>query len=321
MLLALALVACGHEASTSNGATTNTAASTPAGKSTRGPGYDLVIKSTSCWMGGLWSDALGEKEFERQANIEKRCKDLLAYIAETPESYNTLRAVEPKIVTEIADRVKKDAGKEESAGELVAMLQMTAEATRETLHARRAADKVKEDAEKDRTQYAPDKVTASPELRKSEAVHALLGASLGGYTADAHAIGVLFAIDRMQIAHGLPKHLKIFVVGEPLKDIFGVAPPAVSDDGSMKVTPGLWLDHLQKVAAQSGRAVPPETKNLEDRETLAWNGVLDALGEKLVAASGDVPADAALGVVVHGVANRLHQQLEMERSLMMKSKK
>jgi hypothetical protein len=278
------------------------------------------MKTSSCWMGGLWSDALGEKEFERGPGIEKRCKDLLAYISESSESYNALRAIEPKIVSELAERVKKDAGKDESASELAALLGLVADAERETIHARRAADKVKEDIDKkDNTQYSPDKVAATPELRKTDALHALLNAKVAGYDADARALGMLVVIDRMQVSHGLPKHLKIFTVGEPLRDVFGVAPPAVSDDGSMKAAPGLWFDYLQTIAKQNGRAVP-EMKSMEDKETLAWNGVLDALGEKLVNAS-DVPQDRSLGVVTHGVAARLHQQLEMERSLVSQRKK
>jgi hypothetical protein len=39
---------------------------------------------------------------------------------------------------------------------------------------------------------------------------------------EAHVIGTLHAIDRLEIARGLPKHLKIYAVVEAYLDVFGV---------------------------------------------------------------------------------------------------
>ena len=46
----------------------------PAG---RGQAFGLVTSATSCWLGGLWADALGEKYDDRTSGIEARCNDTL----------------------------------------------------------------------------------------------------------------------------------------------------------------------------------------------------------------------------------------------------
>jgi len=288
---------------------------TPPAAGARGPGYDLAMRATGCWMGGLWSDALGEKDFERAQAIEKRCKEVLEAIGETPASYDAFRTLDAKVVGTLTEKTKSVASKEENASELAATVRLISDAMHETVTARRAADKVKQDAEKDRTQYGVDKVSASPELRKTDGVHALLNASAGPYSADAKTVGMLVVIDRMEIARGLPKHLKIFAVGAPLKDVFGVAPPPVNDDGSMKIEAGTWLNFLTSVASAANRAVPADVKKLEERETLAWNGVLDGLGEKLQTGAAEIPDTMTVGKVARAVTARLHQQLETATSL------
>jgi hypothetical protein len=170
-------------------------------------------------MGGLWSDALGEKDEGRLNGIQERCDALLRSVGESPEgAYYPLRAVDANTVNVLSMRVAAvattDSEERSHAKELVTLLLRLADATRETMHARRAADKVKEEgsAEPVSPDYHSDKAAAAPELLESSSLSALLHASVGPYATEAQVLGLLSAIDRMEIARGLPKHLKIYAV-------------------------------------------------------------------------------------------------------------
>src|SRR5580658_228360 len=220
------LVACTsaipREASTPMTPVTSANISRPA----RGTAYGLVMQATSCWMGGLWSDALGEKEQVRLNGIQQRCEALLRSVGESPEgAYYPLRAADPNTVDLIARRVAADAMGDAEEGphakELMTLLLRVADATRETMHARRAADKVKMEALGDLLsgEYHAENVAAAPELMKSASLRALLEAEVGPYDTEAQIIGLLSAIDRMEIARALPKHLKLISVEGPYRNV------------------------------------------------------------------------------------------------------
>src|SRR6516225_3564531 len=131
--------------------TTSSPATTPRRAQSSPTGYDITMQATACWMGGLWSDALGETGSERIDRIAGRCHQVLRSIVAPDDDYYPLRAVEWRLVDAIARRVQTvaehNAAEAPSAHDLVALLHAIASASRETIDARRAADVVKEDEE------------------------------------------------------------------------------------------------------------------------------------------------------------------------------
>jgi hypothetical protein len=281
-------------------------------------GYNLLIQATSCWQGGLWSDALDEHGEDRIAGINERCHAVLRAIVAPGDDYYPLRAVEPRIVDAIAKKVRSLAeGSEQErphAGELAALLTNIADASRETIDARRAADVVKDDVagQPQVVVRNADKVAAATKLRAAAALDRLLHVA-GPFTDEAREVGTLMALDRMEIARGLPKHLKIYAVRTALEDVYGVAAPAVSDDAEAPIPSGTWLSYLTQVAAAAGHAVPSDARDPQNREPLAWTGVLEGFADRLRAAASRFPPDTPLGDVRAAIVARLDDEFRNER--------
>lgn len=300
--------------------------------------YSLVMQATSCWMGGLWSDALGESNDERYAGINRRCNALLRDVDITApersravadrvpppapeEAYYPMRAVEPAIVDAIAREVQARAEKEASeapqAAQLVSLLRAVADVARETVQARRSADVVKKDVSQEApvSQRTSDKEAAGPRVSSSDALVALLHLDAGQFTTEASAIAVLSALDRMEIARGLPKHLKMDAVGGAYAGVFGVSPPPVAADAALPIRTGTWLTYLTDVAAAAGHAVPAAAHDPQNREPLAWTGVLEGFADKLRADGARFPSGTPLGDVERGVVARLDKEFRAEREV------
>ena len=162
------------------------------GSQTDGEAERLVVGAAACWMGGLWSDALGEQPDSRAwgvartadpRGIERRCSAVLAHVYGSfdPMQYEQLRAVEPRVVDDLVTRVagiaERDRADAPHAAQLVQLLRGVADATRENLLARKAADDVKADEEQSSTANdgALDKSLAARALQKTTAIDALLG--------------------------------------------------------------------------------------------------------------------------------------------------
>ncbi len=257
-------------------------------------GEAIVVASASCWLGGIWSDALGEKKSAwtdtRTPGIEHRCKDVL----DTPG----MRTIEPRSVDTIARKIDD--------ADARVLLHAVADAARENRNARHVADRVKTDYADDTTtsdERRNDKLFAAPELRRADALVTLLHQT-GKYAADARAIGLLLAIDRVEIARGLPKHLKIEVLERPLREVFGVAAPALPRDDAAPIPSGTWLSYLSVAAGAAGHAVPTTATNVAQREPLAYRGVLAGLADKLRVVGPNV-GSGDLGRVVGAVTVRL----------------
>ncbi len=313
----------------------------PAATTTAAPGasaHDVVIEATSCWMGGLWSDALDEEGAARDAGINRRCDALLRNvdvastahargIAErmppsTPEqAYYPMRAVEPYVVDAIASSVRArahgDPWRASDTDRLVTLLRAVANAARENVHARRAADRVKEDARESPSAETreDDKRAAGATLQEGDGLRALFVADVGPYAADARAIGLLMALDRMEIARGLPKHLKVYAVGVAFREVFGVAPPPVPDDPPTPVRSGTWLAYLTEVAAAAGHPVPADARDPQNREPLAWTGTLEGFADRLRVDAARSDAATPLATVERAIVARLDQQCRNERSI------
>jgi hypothetical protein len=293
----ISAAACSH--------TTHDAATAHNQSESSARGDALVVRAASCWLGGIWSDALGERKLAwsdtRTPGIAQRCKDVL----DDP----SMGQISPRAVDLIARKLEYQPER--------VLLHTVASAARENLQARRAANRVKVDYADDTTtpsERRSDKIFAAPQLRKSDALLALLN-DTGPYAADARAIGLLLAIDRVEIARGLPKHLKIDVLDAPCREVFGVSAPALAHDDAAPVPSGMWLSYLSVAANAAGHAVPGDaTLDPAHREPLAWNGLLDGFADKLRVLEPHV-AQPQLGHVLESVATRLDDQYKSERSV------
>jgi hypothetical protein len=292
-----------------------------------GPAYSFVTRAASCWLGGLWSDAVGEKDDARFAGIRRRCDDVLTSVGESPEgAYYPLRAVDPKTVDKLARHVSilayGNKGERANSASLVSLLVRTANASRETMHARRAADKVKEDASAAvvAVDYRQDKLAASPEVAATDHLRLIVHGDAGPYRAEGETIGLLMAIDRVEIARGLPKHLKIYALRGAYQDLFGVTAPELSAATDEAIPRGTWLRYLSQVAAAAGHPVPPNESDVLNRETLAYDGVLEGLADRLRRLDSELPSGSTLEIVERAVVSRLDTQYKTELAWLEASK-
>ncbi len=302
------------------------------GAQTDGEAERLVVRAASCWMGGLWSDALREQDTTsppteatdaRVAGIQMRCGALLTqvYGVEDAMQYKQLRAVEPRVVDALATRVQaiaaNDRADRSQVDALVTLLRSVAEAARENVIARGAADDVKRDYRGVSTheERTTDKLYAARALEHVGGIERLLSLDDGRLSHEARGLGLLCALDRLEIARGLPKHLKVLAVGRPFASLFGVAPPVVPEDPTAPIKSGTWPGYLATVAGAAGHAVPAEAYEPIDRESLAWGGVLQAFADRLRVEAGAVSARTPLPLVLDRVAYRLENENRTTRAL------
>jgi hypothetical protein len=130
-------------------------------------------------------------------------------------------------------------------------------------------------------------------LRTHAALDALLHLDAGDLTAEAHAMALLCAMDRMELSRALPRHLKVYAVSDAYQSVFGVTPPQVPSDPTAKLQPGTWLTYLTEVARAAGHAVPAAATTPREREPWAWGGVVAGFGDKLRADTGKLGGDFA----------------------------
>jgi hypothetical protein len=293
---------------------------------TDGGAERLVMSAVACWMGNLWSDAVRgpdplrvSVDLEgRAASTTQRCRQIVLnlYGADDRMRYQQLRAADPVVVDALADRVRsvaEDDRRDRGQGDaLTKLLRAAATAARENILARGPADDVKRDEMPssrstfdERTQ---DKTIAARALLHTEAIQALFALDAGRFTHEAHAVGLLCALDRLEIARKLPKHLKVYAVGGPFQPIFGVLPPVVPEDPASPIRTGTWPGYLADVAAAAGHAVPAAALEPIDRESLAWGGVLQGLSDRLRAESVAVSSSTPLPSVLRRAADRLDGQ-------------
>jgi hypothetical protein len=283
----------------------------------------LVVATVACWLGGLWSDAQGVADpTDRVAESERRCHDLVRRIYGNDDRvhYERLRALESTEVSEVTARIQAiarmdevDAARERDIG---TMLQRVANAERETALARRAGDKVKFDVKVDRphTKFTADEEAAVAPLRDGEAFDALLNVEAGDLTHEARAVAVLVAEDRMKIANGLPKHLKVFVVEQPFVSLFRVPAPEIPADAK-PLKGGVWLEYLTTVAKAAGHPVPSGLESLREQELAAWCGTLAGLADRLRVESQDMSHATDMKRVIAAVVRRIDTECHVPQNV------
>jgi hypothetical protein len=280
-------------------------------------GHNLAILASACWFGGIWGDAEGDSETTRAEASDARCHDVVrrVYGKDDDDHYRQLRALEPSVVGDIASKVeslaKEDADDAPRSQVLAQLVQAVAAAEREAMLARRAGSRVKRDLDRELDKLSADDVAAVEPLRDTRMLEALLKLQAGDLTHDAHALGMLAALDRVEVARMLPRHLKLYAVGGANQVLFGLAIPDVMPDPAKPTKRRLfWLDYLVDAAKAAGHPVPDAVKIPKKREPLAWGGMLAGYADKLRADIDGLAKDTRL----HNVASVVVQRLDAEYS-------
>ncbi len=286
-----------------------------------GQAHALLILVASCWNGGVWSEGEGADTPEtRKATSEARCHDETkrALGADEKEKYEQLRALEANAVEDVGKKIAElakgdatDAPRKDALGKLLTTL---AAAKKEEMLARRAGERVKRDLAKEPERLTADEAAAVGPLRDTSALLLLLKLDVGDLSTEAHALGLLSAMDRMAIARGLPRHLKVYAVSGAFKLVFNVDAPVVPEDLKTPLKPGTWLAYLTVAAKGAGHPVPDTAKTPLEKEPMAWAGVLEGLHDQLGADAAKLSDDSSLKAVVSSIAKRLEHEYNDERN-------
>ena len=269
--------------------------------------HRFLVTVAGCWFGGVWRDALNETE------SPDRCRTVLegAYGTVDEVRLERLRAVEAVEVDDLGSRLAEMARADEvdapRAEDLVSLLNAVAGAQHEGIAARRAADKIKKDIAltRDPDKRPQDEREAVGPLMTSQALEALLDWDRGTLGHDARAIALLCAMDRIELAKDLPKHVKVYAVGGPYALLYGVKAPDVPADATKPMKGGAWLAYLSEVAMVAGHPVPPKAVALQERELMAWGGAFEGLADKLRLEAGAISDGTELRHVVDATVARL----------------
>jgi len=277
-------------------------------------GYKLGVLATACWMGGVWSDAEGVPPADWRARDDQRCHDLVTSVYGRFDQirYEKLRATEAEAVRDLLAKVRATEPATTRDG-TTTLFRYTAAAVHETMLARRAADRVKIDYDSDAVEarLTDDQRAAARALDAQGALEPLL-VNTDSIAADRHVLGLLLALDRMEMARGLPKQLKLHALGPVFTQVFGIAlPPQAALRLDAAPRPGAWLAYLSGAAERAGYPVPVNPAlSPKSRETLAWTGVGRGFAEQLDRYVSQLPAGAVpeLARVGREVVARLQSQ-------------
>jgi hypothetical protein len=293
------------------------AAQAEADKRARG----LVLLAAACWSGGEWADALGEQETMKQAGVEGRCRDLERQVwagALDKTHYEQLRALEKDAVADVVakiDETAKAAGVDgHKRDALVHLAVALADEQKELMLARRAGDRVKRDLDHEPEKLTADEVDAVGPLREHAKLEALLRFDAPDLAPDARALALLGALDRVELARGLPKHLKLYAVADEFQLLFGVTVPDVPQDATQKLVPGTWLAFLSDTAATAGYPVSATAKTPRERDALAWAGMLEGFHDKVKASADALTPTTDLNHVMTVTLHRLEAQYRAQQA-------
>jgi hypothetical protein len=297
------------------------APSSPAASEAGQEAHRLVIAAAGCWSGGTWADALGEQDLVKQKGIEARCHDLERRVwggAQDKTHYEQLRALEMNAVADVIAKVdetaKADRVDAATRDALTRLTSALADEEKEVMLARRAADRVKRDLDHEPEKLTADEVDAVAPLRAHAKLEALLKLDAGALSKEAHALGLLRALDRVEIARGLPKHLKLYAVADEFRMLFGVTVPDVPQDATKKLVPGTWLQFLSETAAAAGHPVDEKATTPRERDALAWAGMLRGFSDKLKAEADAISPSTDLAHVVTVALHRLEAEYGAQKA-------
>ncbi len=276
--------------------------------------------AASCWFGGLWAEALGEEGDMKLKGTEARCHELEQHVwgTEDKSHYEELRALGKDAVADVIAKVDETAKNDSVDGPrreaLVRVANALAEAEREFMLAHRAGDRIKRDLDHEPEKLNNDEVDAVMSLRAHAKLEKLFKLDAGNLSREANALAVLCAVDRLEVARGLPKHLKFYAVADEFELLFGVALPDVPEDANKKLVPGTWLKFLSETAAAAGHPVNDKVTAARERDALAWAGMLLGFSDKLKADVEGIDAATDLGKVVTVVEHRLEAGFSAQKA-------
>jgi hypothetical protein len=257
----------------------------------------------------------------KQKGIDSRCHELERLVwpgAEDKTHYEQLRALETNAVGDVVAKVDETARAEGVDGAtrqaLVKLTNALAEEEKELLLARRAADRMKRDLDHEPERLTADEVAAVQPLRSHAKLEALLSLNAGGLSSEAHALGLVRALDRVEIARGLPKHLKLYAVADVFHLLFGVTVPDVSQDATRKLVPGTWLNFLCDTARLAGYPVGDQVTAPKERDALAWAGMLHGFSDRLKADEDAISPSTDLANVVAVAVHRLEAEYGAQKA-------
>jgi hypothetical protein len=238
--------------------------------------------------------------------------------AEDKSHYEQLRALETNAVSDVIAKVDEVAKADRVDGAtreaLVKLTSALADEERELMLARRAADRVKRDLDREPEKLTADEVAAVVPLRAHAKLEALLQLEVGDLSKEAHALALFRALDRVEIARGLPRHLKLYAVADEFQLFFGVTVPSVPLDATTKLIPGTWLRFLSETAAAAGYPVGDKATTPRERDALAWAGMLRGFSDKLKADDDAIPPSTELAHILTVALHRLEAQYDAQRA-------
>jgi hypothetical protein len=267
-------------------------------------GHNLAILAAACWFGDVWSDAENDPVETHGTAIEMRCRDVArrVYGQDDDPRYGQVceaaSAAASDIAAKVAELAKEDADDAPRSQTLAALVQAAAGAAREGLAAKRAAATKKGAREGD---HADDEGTVGA-LLDARLLGALLGFQGGDLGHDAHALGLLAAIDRIRAAPAMPKRLQVYAIAGVNRAVFGAAAPELSASPGHPWREG---DYLPQAAAAAGHPVPDSAKASPKREAIALAGMFAGYADRLRVDLDGLAKDSRLGGVVRAVADQL----------------
>jgi hypothetical protein len=237
------------------------------------------MRGLSCWLGGLFSDAFGETGHARICGMERRCGDFAAIVYEDPDdaigAVDALRNADPTTEQAFEDSVVRIAENDtiDSARktELLGFARAVARAANEHARVRSGIAIVK---------WGDDKPSAIPLLEDRAALTTLLDLDAGSLTTNAHAVGLLFAIDRFEMTRVLPPRYQLYAIEGPISKLFAVMPPRMPDDLMRPFSEAELNNYFKQAAKASGHPIAAETLPAEIERT-ARTSVLFGLSERL----------------------------------------
>ena len=257
----------------------------------------LFFSVAKCWLGPVWGDAIGEIGADRRASAEESCQSVAMMVWGSADSTHVLqlRAFERTAVEDVGNRLHGDK-------EFFQTYRIFATAQQENMLARRAAERIKIDIDDKRGEkkFTADERAAIAPFRAQKGVSQLLTSS----QRDARALGIISAMDRMELARGLPKHMKIYALAGIYGTLFGVHAKLPASP-TVHAAPGEWLAFLADGAKAAGHA-PPASGEPRHRFALAWGGVLEGFADQLRPELERVSPE--LHPVVEGVIRRLQAE-------------
>jgi hypothetical protein len=218
------------------------------------------------------------------------------------------------VIAKVEETAKKDSVGGATRDALVGLTTALADEEREGMLARRAADRVKRDVDREPDKLSTDEVAAVVPLRAHEKLDALTELNAGSFTREAHALGLLRALDRVELARGLPKHLKLYAVADEFHALFGVAVPDVPQDATRKLVPGTWLQFLSQTAAAAGYAVSEKAATPREKDALAWAGMLRGFSDRLKPDADAITPSTDLSHVVTVALHRLEAEYSAQKA-------